>query len=56
MATIKNSFLNILITSKKYNYDLLTAIYIYIYAMYFILCKNVRSGVMYVLAQFVVFV
>ena len=30
MATIKNSFLNILIKTKKYNYDLLKAIYIYI--------------------------
>ena len=28
MATIKNSFLNILIKTKKYNYDLLKAIYI----------------------------
>ena len=33
MATIKNSFLNILIKTKKYNYDLLKAIYISIHCI-----------------------
>ena len=55
MATIKNSFLNILIKTKKYNYYDCIKSHIYIY-LYFILCKSVGSGLIYVLAQIVVFV
>ena len=48
MATIKNSFLNILITTKKYNYDLLKAIHMSVQCI----SSSVSvSCVMYVLAQ-----